>query len=72
MIRFSPLAQRRWDNFKANKRGFVAFWLFSALFFLTLSAEIVANDKPLVVSFRNELYFPILKSYPETTFGGTF
>jgi len=68
----SPIAQRRWANFKANKRGFVATWLFLFLFFFTLSAEFIANDKPLVIFMNGHTYFPILVSYPETAFGGEF
>jgi microcin C transport system permease protein len=68
----SPLARRRFGQFRANRRGYVAFWVFLALFLVTLMAEFVANDKPLVLAYRGELYFPIFKSYPETTFGGSF
>ncbi len=69
---WSPIAQRRWNNFRANKRGFWSFWIFLFLFFLTLGAEFVANDKPLVIHVDQKFYFPILKSYPETAFGGDF
>ena len=68
----SPLNQRRWHNFKANKRGFYAFWLFLSLFTTTLFAELIANDKPLLVYFDGGFYFPALKVYPETVFGGDF
>ena len=68
----SPLAQRRLANFKANKRGFYACWIFLLLFFVTLGAEFVANDKPLLISVNGEYYAPIFKSYPETEFGGEF
>lgn len=67
----SPLNQRRLANFKANKRGYYSTILFLVLFGLSLFAEMLANDKPLIVSFHQELYFPVVKDYPETTFGGT-
>ena len=69
---WTPLNQRRWINFRKNKRGFYSLILFSILFFLSLFAELIANDKPLLVSYDQSYYFPILKSYPETTFGGDF
>jgi microcin C transport system permease protein len=68
----SPITQRRLQQFKANKRGFYAFWIFLVLLVITLFSEFIANDKPLIVSFDGGLYFPVLKDYPETTFGGTF
>ncbi len=68
----SPLAQRRWENFKANRRGWWSLWVFICLFLLTLFAEFVANDKPLLVKFQNDFYFPVFKVYPETVFGGDF
>lgn len=69
---WSSLNQRRWANFKANKRGFCSLWIFLALFGLTLCAEFVANDKPLFISFNGRNYFPAFVSYPETAFGGQF
>ncbi len=68
--RLNPITARRLENFKANRRGYWSLWIFLALFLLSLGAELVANDKPIVVSFRGELYSPLLHSYPETTFGG--
>ncbi len=68
----SPLNQRRWENFKAHRRGYWSLWLFLILFGLSLFAEILANDKPLLVQFRGDLYVPVLKQYPETVFGGSF
>lgn len=67
----SPLNQRRIANFKANKRGYYSLWIFLVLFAFSLFAEFWANDKPLVVSYNQSLYFPVIKDYPETTFGGT-
>jgi len=69
-MKISPLNQRRWRNFKANRRGFWSLWLFLALFVLSLAAEFIANDKPILVSFEGALYMPIFKEYPETVFGG--
>ncbi len=68
----SPLTQRRWENFRANHRGYYSFWIFIVLFFITLGAEFVANDKPLLINYDEEFYSPIFKTYPETTFGGEF
>jgi microcin C transport system permease protein len=64
--------KRRLALFKANKRGVWSLWIFLVLFVVTLFAEFVANDRPLVVSYRGALYFPVLVDYPETVFGGEF
>ncbi len=66
----SPLAQRRLDRFRKNRRGWWSLWLFCGLFLLTLGGELIANDKPLVLSYQNSLYFPALKRYTEQEFGG--
>ncbi|WP_316859194.1 ABC transporter permease [uncultured Cohaesibacter sp.] len=68
--RLSPLNQRRLKNFKANKRGYISLWLFLILFFVTLFAELIANDKPLLLSYKGEILSPLLTDYPETKFGG--
>ncbi|UTW08033.1 ABC transporter permease [Pseudomonas benzenivorans] len=68
----SPINQRRFERFKAHKRGWWSLWIFLVLFVLTLGAELIANDKPLVVQYDDQWYFPVLKRYPETTFGGEF
>ena len=68
----SPITRRRLAQFKANRRGYVSFWLFLALLLVCLGAEFIANDKPLVVSYDGGLYMPVFKAYPETTFGGDF
>ena len=68
----SPLNQRRWENFKAHRRGYWSLWIFLFLFGLSLFAELLANDKPLLVQFKGEMYVPVLKDYPETVFGGSF
>ncbi|MCD5979671.1 ABC transporter permease [Pseudomonas quasicaspiana] len=70
MSRLSPLAQRRLDRFRKNRRGWWSLWLFYGLFLLTLGGELIANDKPLVLSYQNSLYFPALKRYTEQEFGG--
>ena len=66
----SPLNQRRLRSFKKNKRGYVSLWLFGFLFILTLFAELIANDKPLLVSYKGEILSPMMVDYPETKFGG--
>lgn len=71
-MQLSPITRRRLQQFKANRRGYLSLWLFIALFVITLFAELIANDKPLLVYFDKQLYCPIIKSYPETTWGGTF
>ncbi|MGD9537344.1 MAG: ABC transporter permease [Alphaproteobacteria bacterium] len=71
-FRVSPLTRRRVRNFKANRRGYVALWLFLFLFVLSLFAELIANDKPLLVKYDGTLYFPVFIAYPETAFGGDF
>ncbi len=72
MPKFTPLTRRRIAQFKANKRGYWSFWIFLSLLCVCLFADFIANDKPLVIEYKNELYFPALKSYPETIFGGDF
>lgn len=68
----SPIAKRRLASFKRNHRGYISFWVFSVLFGLSLFAEFVANDKPILVSYEGTLYSPVLTKYPETVFGGDF
>jgi microcin C transport system permease protein len=72
MPRLSPLGRRRLAVFRANRRGYWSLWIFLALFLLSLFAEGIANDRPLVVRYDGRLYWPVLVSYPETTFGGLF
>ena len=71
-MRLSPLNRRRLANFRANRRGFWSLWIFLAIFVLTLFAELIANDRPLLVRYDGRFYAPVLRSYPETTFGGVF
>ncbi len=68
----SPLNQRRWSNFKRNRRAFWSLIIFTITFGITLFAEVLANDKPILVSYRGELMTPVFKFYPETAFGGDF
>jgi microcin C transport system permease protein len=68
----TPLTQRRLANFRANRRGFWSLWIFLVLFVLSLFAEFIANDKPMLVRYDGSFYFPAIVSYPETTFGGEF
>jgi microcin C transport system permease protein len=67
----SPAA-RAWRRFRANRLGFVSLVIFSTLLVLSLFAEVLSNDKPLVVNYQGQFYFPLLHSYPETAFGGDF
>ena len=71
-MKLSPLNKRRLQNFKSNKRGFYSFWIFSFLFVVSIFADFIANDKPLLIKFDQEYYFPIINEYPETIFGGDF
>ncbi|MBL4589184.1 MAG: ABC transporter permease [Alphaproteobacteria bacterium] len=68
----NPITQRRIHQFKANKRGFWALWIFLVLFFVCLSAEFVANDKPLLIKFDGGYHMPVFTNYPETFWGGDF
>jgi microcin C transport system permease protein len=68
----NSLARRRWLSFRRNKRGFYSLVIFSLLLFLSLFAEFLSNDKPFLVRYEGEYYFPIFKTYPETVFGGDF
>lgn len=70
--RLSPTAQRRWRTFKSNRRGYYSLWLFLFLFVVTLFAELISNDQPLLVRYDSAFYYPVLVDYPETVFGGDF
>jgi len=63
---------RAWRRFKSNRRGYVSLWLFTILFVLSLFAEVLSNDKPLIVHYNDAYYFPLFTTYPETEFGGDF
>lgn len=66
----SPINQRRWANFKSNRRGYYSFIIITTLFVLSLFAEFIANDRPILVSYKGELLAPVLVDYPESKFGG--
>ncbi|NIZ14150.1 ABC transporter permease [Phaeobacter sp. HF9A] len=68
----SPLNKRRWNNFKRNRRALWSLWIFAVLFGLSLFADVLANDKPILVNYRGSYFTPIWNFYPETTFGGDF
>lgn len=72
MIKLNPINQRRLQLFKAHKRGYYSLWIFLVLFLLTLGAEFISNDKPVLVYYDSGFYMPVFKSYPETSFGGEF
>jgi microcin C transport system permease protein len=69
-VRLSPLNRRRWLNFRANRRGYWSFWLFLALFLVSLFAEVIANDRPILARYKGEWLFPFAIDYPEEKFGG--
>ena len=71
-LRITPITRRRLQNFRANRRGFWSLWIFLALFLTSLCAELIANDRPLLVKFDGAYYIPVLEAYPETEFGGDF
>ncbi|MBE0578653.1 ABC transporter permease [Devosia sp.] len=66
----TPLNQRRLDNFRNNRRGYWSLWIFLACFMLTLGSEFIANDRPIIASYKGELLFPAIVDYPEAKFGG--
>jgi microcin C transport system permease protein len=68
----SPLNRRRWQTFKANRRGYWSLWIFLILFGISLCAEFIANDKPILIEYDGQYYWPIFQAYPETDFGGVF
>lgn len=68
----SPLNKRRFINFKSNKRGWISFWIFLLLFTISIFANFISNDKPLIIKYNQNFYFPIINAYSETTFDGDF
>ncbi|MDH3348422.1 MAG: ABC transporter permease [Desulfobulbaceae bacterium] len=72
ILRKETSAKRRWRNFKKNKRGYYSLIIFSFFFFLTLFAEVVSNDKPFLINYQGNYYFPFVIKYPEVVFGGDF
>jgi microcin C transport system permease protein len=71
-VRITPLTRRRLDAFRRSRRGFWSLWIFLTLFLVTLFAEFIANDRPIVVRYEGGWYFPVFTDYPETAFGGEF
>jgi microcin C transport system permease protein len=69
-LRLGPMGRRRLENFRRNRRGYWSAWIFCILFGLSLCAEMIANDRPIIASYKGELLFPILVNYPEEKFGG--
>ncbi len=69
-FRLSPVSRRRMDNFCRNRKGLWSFWIFLFIFFTSLGAEFIANERPLIVSYKNSVYLPVFFDYPESTFGG--
>ena len=72
MLLKNPVSQRQWQAFRSNRRGYWSLWIFLLLFVICSAAELIANDKPIVLSFQGKLYSPLLVTYPETEFGGMF
>ncbi len=72
LFHLTPLTRRRLTQFRANRRGWWSLWLFLLLFGLSLSAEFIANDRPLLVYHQGAFYLPVFKDYAETDFGGVF
>ena len=68
----TPLTLRRLHNFRANRRGYWSLWIFLGIFVITLGAELIANDKPILVVYGGAIYAPVFKAYPESAFGGPF
>ncbi|WP_343313188.1 ABC transporter permease [Brucella sp. BE17] len=68
----SPLNKRRWQNFKANRRGYWSLWIFLFLLVCALCSELIANDRPILVSYKGEVLAPVLVDYPEEKFGGFY
>ncbi len=71
-LRLNAINQRRLVHFRANRRGYVSLHIFLVLFVLSLCAELIANDRPLLISYDGQYYCPLFEAYPETTFGGFF
>ena len=65
-FKITPLTRRRLHNFRSNRRGYWSLWIFLTLFVITLFAEFIANDKPLLLRYEDKFYFPVFVEYPET------
>ena len=66
----SPITQRRIKQFRANKRGYFSLWIFLMLVIITLPAEFITNDKPLIIKYKGQFFYPVITEYPESVFGG--
>jgi microcin C transport system permease protein len=66
----TPINRRRWANFKNNRRGYLSFLILLVMFVLSLFAEFIANDRPIIARYKGETLFPVLFDYPESKFGG--
>lgn len=64
--------RRSWMRFRANRRGYYSLWIFSILLVISLGAELLSNDRPIIIQYQGEYYFPLFKEYPEADFGGDF
>src|SRR5437660_7943197 len=71
-VRITPLTQRRLDSFRRNRRGFWSLWIFLAVFLVTLFADFIANDRPILLRYARAWYFPVLTDYPDAPFVGAF
>ena len=71
-VSIRPITHRRLLNFRANRRGHWSLWLFLALFLVSLGAEILANDRPLLIRYDDAFFTPFMTVYAETEFGGDF
>ena len=69
-MKLNKINQRRWRNFKQNKRAFWSLIIFTICFVISLCAEFIANDRPLLVKYQGAYYMPVLSFYSEETFGG--
>lgn len=70
LLHVSPVNKRRWENFKANRRGYWSLWVFLVLFVVSLLADFIANDRPILMRYKGETLYPVLVDYPESKFGG--
>jgi microcin C transport system permease protein len=69
-LELTPINRRRWNNFKANRRGYWSLWVFLTVFVVSMLANVIANDRPILASYKGELMFPVLYEYPEDKIGG--
>jgi len=72
LFSLTPMMQMRWHRFKENRFGYLSFWIFLLILILSLSANFIANDRPLLMSYKGNLYSPVFAQYSEQEFGGIF